>query len=799
MIGIPKYNIVGCCDPATNNGVFQIPGAGPIADGLYQYTGISFVESVTGMSFITGYCYTVTSLGDLPGTSPLAFNSADITVLPGEFNCEINSVCADCELSIPTAFIIYPCCDTDNTTVINMDFTDCVDDGNVWVYEGEGFTTADNFVFVPGQCYHTTQTEDGWYVPGPPCEDFTFTEHNTCLDAEELEACPSCSPTLQYLQFTSCCDDTVVLFKGTNADLYFGVREYLGTPVNGLINVCYSIEILDVVDLDAYNALPEPPTYIEGVSFTTLSRYSTDCEAVAENCPSCDTVCYTLYSCDGQIFNTTIDLSAYVGQYISISNVSGPILGVWYVSINTGKCDDALNDITVDEETPEPCEPYCYEVTGSGKITYIGETLGLETAYAPYKFCSYIYPQVSGIYNITSTGLCTIEEGTNELNCPAFCYTLTNCLTEVVYNSNTQTLAQYVGGVVTINGYEGCWQVEINEGDCDCPINVTVLQSFETCQDCLPVVAYKFTNCENSLQVQYSDQDFSDYVGQSVQLSCGQCWFVEEINYRPPSVQTITIEFTYENCQACARTYYKLEDCNGVEDDVYTYTDLSLYVDSNLVIKLKDCDTCWIVTETRELLSEAGIVTFDVSYEDCEACGNSIPCVCNSIRNDGTIATTFQYVDCSGTTQTTPLIQPGETSLRYCLRAWLDDVELTNYVKSYGECVEGTCPPMEYNLRSVKPGYNTPACSADKYDTISCKSSQALYRQVLTLRYGISNCCPEDDEYWLIKKELIDIAALYNPEYPCAPNGCGCGTSNCGCGCSGQSDCSCNQCGTCNS
>jgi 5-methylcytosine-specific restriction endonuclease McrA len=28
--------------------------------------------------------------------------------------------------------------------------------------------------------------------------------------------------------------------------------------------------------------------------------------------------------------------------------------------------------------------------------------------------------------------------------------------------------------------------------------------------------------------------------------------------------------------------------------------------------------------------------------------------------------------------------------------------------------------------------------------------------QVMRLRYGISNCCPEDEEKWLIKKELID-------------------------------------------
>lgn len=800
MISNPtyKYSITGCCDPETNTGTFTIPGPGIVADGLYTYNDVSFVESVSGMSFITGYCYTVTYIGLDNTVQPLAFNSADITLLPGKFDCVTNTVCPDCEAAIPEAFIIYPCCDSDVTTTVNIDLTDCVIDGNIWIYQGTGFTTTTGFEFIPGQCYHVTETENGWYQPGPVCDDFDFTEYNTCFDADEFEACPSCSPTLKYLQFTSCCDDTVILFKGTNADAYFGVKEYLGTPVNGLLNICYSIDILDVENVEDYNLLPEPPTYIEAVTFTNLSAYSTDCEPVADRCPSCSTPCYTLYACDGQIFNTTADLSTYVGQFVSLSNAEGPILNVWFVTLNTGKCDDALNDITVDEIAPEPCAPICYEVKGSGRITYLGADYVLETASAPFKFCSYIYPQVSGIYTITSYGDCTEGED-GEPVCQELCFTLTNCLTEEVYNSNSQTLTQYVGQIVTINGYEGCWQVELNEGECDCPINVTVLQSFATCQDCLPIVAYKFINCNNSLQVQYSDQDFSDYVGQSVQLECGQCWFVEEINYRPPSVQSITIDFTFENCTACARTYYKLEDCYGVEDDVYTYTDLSAYVISGEVIKLKDCDTCWIVTETRELLSEPGIVTFDVAYEDCEACGDALACVCNSIRNDGTIATTFQYVDCSGTTQTTPLIQPGDTSLRYCVRAWLDDVELTNYVKSYGDCVNGTCPPMEYNMRSIKPGYNTPVCSAEKYDTISCKSSQALYKQVLTLRYGISNCCPEDDEYWLIKKELIDIAALYNPEYPCAVSNCGCGTSNCGCGCSGQTDCSCNQCGTCNS
>jgi hypothetical protein len=126
------------------------------------------------------------------------------------------------------------------------------------------------------------------------------------------------------------------------------------------------------------------------------------------------------------------------------------------------------------------------------------------------------------------------------------------------------------------------------------------------------------------------------------------------------------------------------------------------------------------------------------------------------------------------------------------------------YYTFYGDCNNGVCPPPVYIKRGVKPGYNTPACSADKYEKISCKASQALYRNVLELRYGISNCCPEEDEYWLVKKELIDLAALYDPMYPCAPTGCGCGCGSHGscsssCGCGQPNDCSCNQSRTCNS
>jgi len=55
---------------------------------------------------------------------------------------------------------------------------------------------------------------------------------------------------------------------------------------------------------------------------------------------------------------------------------------------------------------------------------------------------------------------------------------------------------------------------------------------------------------------------------------------------------------------------------------------------------------------------------------------------------------------------------------------------------------------------------------------------------VLKARYGISNCCDAPDDKWLIKKELIDLAALVDPNYTCTVSTCGCTTDTCGCGCS---------------
>ena len=413
---------------------------------------------------------------------------------------------------------------------------------------------------------------------------------------------------------------------------------------------------------------------------------------------------------------------------------------------------------------------------------------------------------------------------------------------------------------------------------CECPIPVTVLQSYPTCEQCLPIVNYKFTNCNNQSIIRYSTEDYSEYVGKTVELECGECWFVSEIDYIPPSTQSIVILYTFDNCTACNRTYYKLTDCTNLSNVTYTYTDLSSVIpppvigckcikvtyilegeepvtvevessgetDGKLyylieisgetyvlrwssfgdiwgfdygailnldtpcpfgnytivegsklqafivepcsslpVIKIEGCDTCFTVEETR-LPINAGIVIVTDSYLDCPECLETFPCVCNRITNQDTIAKDFTYLDCLFD-EVTINLQPNETSDKVCLINWVltPEEEALVYIEHFGDCINGQCPVVPLPKRKVKPGYSTPSCDIEKYEKITCRSSEILYKQVMRLRYGISNCCPEDDEKWLIKKELIDLDALRDPDYICKPvtSCCNQPINDCGCDC----------------
>jgi hypothetical protein len=581
------------------------------------------------------------------------------------------------------------------------------------------------------------------------------------------------------IRFTSCCDETVFL-----EFLYDGTTDYgtLVKPTNlfpGFSNTCYKVTTYLTGDWSGLNPAPSVGAY-----FTVLSiSPDPDCTDYDLECPDCQTPCYTLYNCDGEYFNTTNDLSEVVGQYVVI-DVDGQT-STWFVLENTGYCSDPFNDFILDNLEPTPCSCKCYEVTGQFKLLiYIDCDGVLQEVIGAAKFCSQIYPIVSGKlpnYQVTDNGACV--DGL----CPEKCYQLTNCDTGEIIYSTLQSLSQYAGTntVVQIEGYDGCWSVTESEELCDCPVDVIVVREYGSCPECLPIIAYKLTSCENANDIKYTYQDLSEFVGEYVKLEDCGCFFVELIDFQPTSETTVVVLTSFSSCPACLTQYYILEDCNGLLDPIYTGTDLSGYLDD--IVNVKGCEGCWSITEVEIPINPVP-VTITNTYIGCLECTPTPPCLCNRMTNYSTEQKKYTYIDCTNEEQEL-ILEAGQISEKICLQAWTLDYPDTDNLEVFGLCELSNTNklyvcPITIPKRKIKPGYSVPTCDIDKWEKITCKASEILYKEVMRLRYGISNCCPDEDEKWLIKKELIDLAALVDPDYICKPvQSCGCPPSSCGCGC----------------
>ena len=704
---------------------------------------------------------------------------------------------------------------------------------------------------------------------------------------------------------------------------------------------------------------------------------------------ACD--CYLIIPCDGTNTFTSIDKSYedYINTFVE---VSGPeYTGCAYVvKTEYVYCNDSTAT-TVPTRVACDCELRCWWVENSNGFFIVNENnefiaiSALDAA--PYiKVCSKIQPIPEegtnlDILNIQELGSCE-ETGT----CPELCFILTNCSTEEVIYSNSDVLFQYTfsqNTVVEIIGKDGCWYVE--QGDplrdpCDCLVDITVIRSYQKCEDCIKPIYYRLNSCDNNTVI-YSQLNLEEYIGKVIKTDCG-CFEVELINYTPPNTQLIKLEGVYDTCLQCTRVYYELVDCQGIADNIYTYTDLSLLVGQT--IKVENCKECWIVNEVdnaQTIYANAGTVNVTDTYVDCDTCSDDLVCTCSQVTNySEDIIRNYQYLNCDNEIVSITL-NPGESSGRICLLKWIatplfcsciqfklkgesyyafivpnqlfndkpfytlctfgdltecgyvywdgsnwvisdsndnptwilpistssvcpygdwegynqevrpnpieektralliseltsqpcdldictcitlttdsgntstfyvvaidifgnpiysdglftiefqpksncwvygldnsrdpyylcglnlqcpignwesasgssfavsvecpvEPAEFTmfDYFETFGECKYGVCPPRIFpNKRVITPGYNTPICTPEKYDMITCNFADIMYKLALEKRYGISNCCPEEDDKWLIKKELIDLQALKDPNYKCAECSCGCLNTN---------------------
>jgi len=615
---------------------------------------------------------------------------------------------------------------------------------------------------------------------------------------------PCCGGPTLYFRFdgtTEAPNEGINIYNGPAAIGYNPITDSYTPLVN---NQCYRIfrgeatNPASPINGTNYGNLQVVPTaFGSNYIWDSTSNYETPCGGEEEDfCPSCITQCYSLYSCDGSTppITTNTDLSAYVGESALIQ-VDADLGFDCYMVTLAPDCTNAIT-VVVDGDTPCTCDCECYEIIGTAKLDYVDcDGNPVSTFINGYwKDCSRVYPfttpSAGPTLSITNHGDCV--DGL----CPTECYELTDCegLLDPIYTT-AQSLSPFatLGQVVIINGYDNCWEVT-NVVECDCAIDVVVIQDYDDCATCNPDPNYILTNCDDLGTIIYTSSDLSLYVGQVVNVGpdCPGCWIVDVVDGPIPSDVAITITDSFDDCEACKTTYYLLEDCANIEANIITFTDLSVYVGQ--IITLEWCPTiCWEVSISPTSTGAGLLGDIQNEFDTCLECLTSFPCVCSRLKNHDTVSHNYDYLDCDGSVQTITLLS-GERSERICMAHWLTSYP-TDYVEYFGNCtLDGdvhTCPPPIYPRRSLRPGYNTPHCSTWKYEEISCKAAEALYKQVLELRYGISNCCPEEDQQYLIKKQLIDLKALVNPDYVCSTPSCGCNT---GCGCGGSCGGSCSTC-----
>jgi hypothetical protein len=602
-----------------------------------------------------------------------------------------------------------------------------------------------------------------------------------------------------YYKLESCCTGEVLYFQppvANNAPIYgWTLPQQLVYDAGGTFGDYYGLVSGQcyLVTQEMGDGAIYPHLGSAWMSQTGLSN----CSVLFGECAECPP-CYLIVTCDGSLepFVTTQDLSVYLGQSVILEGSDFPptCVQVLNAPANT-ECNIYTSPLAFVETCECPCG--CYNVIANSKnCIYVDcdgnlQTTGPLTGTLVQIPCASTTPWIIGNawptpFEIVYTGECVNGQ------CAEPCYRLVDCdgIQDPI-DTNKVSLGQYaiLGQIVKIEGYpDTCWIVD-SEGDCECAIDVTVLQYYKDCPTCKNPSKYKLVNCADSGTIVYTSSDLSPFVGQVIlRGECPGCWYVEEIQ-DIPSDTIVTVTAAYLNCTECAREYYLLTDCTGYKDPVITYTDLSQYLGS--VIKIKYCpETCWTVTATNDP-TDAGIVIPEVEYEDCPECLLTFPCVCTTVRNDSATTNVYRYYDCDLVVQTF-MLAPGAKSDRFCMRVWAEYFPETDYIVTHGNCTETTqdvweCPAVVYPRRSVQPGYNTPACTIAKYEKISCKSAEVYYKQVLYLRYGITDCCPDENDKWLIKKELIDLDALRDPNYECTavssccPSTPSCGSTPCGC------------------
>jgi hypothetical protein len=359
-------------------------------------------------------------------------------------------------------------------------------------------------------------------------------------------------------------------------------------------------------------------------------------------------------------------------------------------------------------------------------------------------------------YSLDTCGtdiVCSIFESVPYTSC---CFQLTNCTTQQVIVTSTD-LSIYVGQVVTLQSPSGSWQVT-TATDCTGSIPVVVTGNSQTCPAC-----YRLVNCVTQ-QVIISSNDLSADVGQVVNLAAPNsgCWQVFSYDSCSGSIP-VTVVSTSPTCTECLPCFLLTNCKTGAT--IQTNTPISAYVGQTVQIEGYP-EVCWTVTASSGC-TQVTPVMITSAFTDCASCLPDCYLLTNCVAGNPTatkitntdlsayVGQVIQIKDCVGQCWT---VEKADT----CIGSI--PVVLTAAFKTCIDCNPPlVCPPPELlHQRKIKPGYNTPGCSSEYTDEVNCEFSEQIFNLVKSRRYGITTCCSDNLEKYIIKKELLDLDAIYD-------------------------------------
>lgn len=350
------------------------------------------------------------------------------------------------------------------------------------------------------------------------------------------------------------------------------------------------------------------------------------------------------------------------------------------------------------------------------------------------------------------------------------CYVATNCDGSSIITTTDLSALVVSGLYFTISGFSGCFIASVSQ-TCTGALPIALAGPvFQNCAECNPPppICYELVDCAGILPTIITDSSLNLYIGQIIKLAAypTTCWQVNLSDTCTGSVPLNTpVTANYPNCISCSTVCYTLLDCSSSFPPILTSTNLSAYLNQTVTLSNYP-GICWQVLQAPNCTGSVILTsTITSSFVDCASClekcykltdcTGSTPAI---ITNANLAAYVNKVIKVVGCTTVCYFVSASNT----CAGA----VSVT-VASSYDTC-ELCNPPVPkedvpLKTRSVQPGYGNDLCSVEFIEKINCRFAAQIYNKMIQKKYGIKTCIEDELDKYLIKKGLLDLNLIYDP------------------------------------